>query len=76
MKNEVVIEPGCISNAFELREPELYKLVKMVTCDDDSQNIYNVPVGICNQQTSDDESKYEEKRNSVLIGPVESISKK
>ena len=39
-----------------------------VTCDDDSQNIYNVPVGIYNQQTSDDESKYEEKRKNALIG--------
>ena len=50
--------------------------MKTVTCHDDSQNIYNVPVGICNQQTSYDESKYEEKRNSALIGPGKSISKK
>ena len=58
-KNEVVLEPGWISDAFELREPEFYKLVTTVTHDDDSPNIYNVPVGRCDLQTSVDESKYE-----------------
>ena len=31
-KNDVVLEPGWISDDFELREPELYKLVTTVTC--------------------------------------------
>ena len=57
-KNEVVIEPGLISNNFEFREPEFYKLVKMCTCDDDSQTVYTVPVGRYNKQTSVEESKY------------------
>ena len=48
----------------------------MVTRDDYSQNIYTVPVGQCNQQTSVEESKYEEKRKNTFIVPVESISKK
>ena len=47
-----------------------------VTCYDDSQNIYNVPVGQCNELTSVDESKYEKKRQNSLICPGESISKK
>ena len=47
-----------------------------VTRDDDSQNIYTVPVGRWNQQTSGEESKYEEKPKSALIVPGESISKK
>ena len=47
-----------------------------VTRDDDSTNIYTVPVGQCNQQTSIEESKYEEKRNITLIVPGEYISKK
>ena len=47
-----------------------------VTRDDDSQNIYTVPVGRCNQQTSVEESKYEEKRQIALIASCESISKK
>ena len=72
-KNEVVIEPGWISNAFELREPEFYKLVKTVTCYEDSKNIYTVTIGRCNQLTSIDESKYEEKRHHSLICPGESI---
>ena len=47
-----------------------------VTRDNDSQNMYTVPVGRCNQQISVKESKYEEKRKNALIGPGESISKK
>ena len=47
-----------------------------LTCDDYSQNIYTVPVGQCNQQTSVEESKYEDKPKSVLTVPVGSISKK
>ena len=44
-KNGVLIEPGWISNAFELREPEFYKLVTTVTRDDDSRNIFTVTIG-------------------------------
>ena len=50
--------------------------MKTVTRDYDRKNIYIVPVGRCNEQTSDDESKYEEKPKNALIGPGESISKK
>ena len=56
-KNEVVLQPGWIRDAFELREPELYKLVTMVKRDDYSPNIYTLPVGRCDLQTSVDESK-------------------
>ena len=48
----------------------------MVTRDDDSRNIYTVPVGRCFEQTSVDEFKYEEKLKKSLIGPGKSISKK
>ena len=47
-----------------------------VTRDDESQNIFTVPVGRCNEQISVDVYKYEEKRKNALIGPGESISKK
>ena len=50
--------------------------MKTVTLYDDSINIYNVPVGICNKLTSVDESKSEEKSQHSLICPGESISKK
>ena len=52
VKNKVVLEPGWISDNFEFHEPEFYKLVTTVTRDDDSQNVYTVPVGRFNQQTS------------------------
>ena len=48
----------------------------MVTRDDDSENMYTVPVGRYNEQTSVEESKYEEERNNALTVPGESISKK
>ena len=48
----------------------------MVTRDDDSQNTYTVPVGLGNEKTSFEDSKYEEKRKNALIGPGEYISNK
>ena len=72
-KNEVVLQPGWIRDTFEFRELELYKLVTTVTRDDDSQNIYTVTVGQCNEHTSVEESKFEEKCKNALIGPCEYI---
>ena len=45
MKNKVVLEPVWISDAFKFCETEFYNIVTTVTRDDDSQNIYTVPVG-------------------------------
>ena len=75
-ENEVVLQPGWIRDYFEFYEPEFYKLVITVTHDDDSQSIYTVNVVRCNQQTSVEESKYEEKSKIALIVPGEYISKK
>ena len=75
-KNEVVLRKGWIWNAFEFREPEFYNLVTMVIRDDDSKNVYTVTVVQCNQHTSVEQSKYEEKCTSVLFVPGEYISKK
>ena len=47
-----------------------------VTRDDDNQNMYTVPVGQCDLQTSVDNSKYEEIHHNTLIYPGESISKR
>ena len=47
-----------------------------VTRDDGSQNIYTVHFGQCNQQTSVEDYKYEEKPKSVLIVPGEYTSNK
>ena len=46
-----------------------------VTLDDESPNIYTVPVGRYDIQKSVDESKYEEIHQNVLICPGGSISK-
>ena len=75
-EKQILLEPGWISDAYELHEPEFYKLVKTVTLDDDSQNIYTVPVVWWNQQASAEESKYEYERKNALIVPGEYISKK
>ena len=47
----------------------------MVTRDYYSQNIYTVLVWQCNQQTSIEYSKYEDKHKNALIVTGESISK-
>ena len=56
-------------------ETEFYKLVTKVTHDDENQSFYTVPVVQLNQQTSVEESKYEEKRNNALIIPGDYTSK-
>ena len=47
-----------------------------VTRDNDSPNINNVPVGLCNLQRSVNESKYEDIHQNALTYPAESISRK
>ena len=74
-KNEVLLQPGWIRYYFEFREPEFYKLVTTAKRDYYSKNIYTVPVGQCNKETSVEESKYEEKLKTALIVPGEYISK-
>ena len=48
----VSLEPGWIRDNFEFREPELYKLVTTVTCDETKHKNYTVPVGRCALNTS------------------------
>ena len=66
-KNDVVLEPDWSSDAFEFCEPGFYKPVTKVTRDDDSKDIYTVPVEQCNIQTSVEESKHEEKLKNAII---------
>ena len=66
------LDKGCL----DFRKPEFYKLLTTVTCDDDSQHLYNVPIGWWNKQTSVEDSRYKEKRKSALTFPGEYISKK
>ena len=57
-------------------ELEFYKLVTTVTYDDDSKNIYTIPVVLYYLYTSVDEYKYEEIHHNALIFPGGYISKK
>ena len=50
-KNDVVLEPGLISDTVELCAPEFYNLVTTLTRDDNGPNIYTVTVRRCNLQT-------------------------
>ena len=50
--NVVALEPVWICNNFEFREPELYKLVTTVTCDETKHKTYTVPVWQCALHTS------------------------
>ena len=50
--NEVALEPGWIREKFEFREPEFYKLVTTLTCDETRHKTYTVPVGRCALHTS------------------------
>ena len=75
-KNEVLLEPGWVRDAFEFHELELYKLATTVTCDDYSRKINIVPIGRCNQLTTFEESKCEKKPNSALVAPRAYISRK
>ena len=50
--NVVALEPGWTRDNFEFRDPELYKLVTTVTCDETKHKTYIVPAGLCAIHTS------------------------
>ena len=52
--NEVAFKPGRISENFEFSEPDFYKQVTTVTCDETKHKTYIVTVGQCALHTSQD----------------------
>ena len=46
------LEPGWIRENFEFREPEFYKLMTTVTCDETKHKTFIVPIGRCALHTS------------------------
>ena len=50
-KRKFYVNQFWISGAFELREPEFYKLVTTVTRGDEIRTFYTIPIGQCNQLT-------------------------
>ena len=77
-EKEVLCEPGCISDAFDLREPSFYKLLTTVECDDESWKLYTGPVGQCNQLKKFKESKCENETLKLLpyVEETTKLSKK
>ena len=71
----VALEPGCIREKFEFREPELYKLVTTVTCDKTKHKTYNVPVGRCALHTSGYVPNFVDMHHNALICVGESNKK-
>ena len=57
--NEVALEQCWIREKFEFSEPDLYKQVPTVTCDETRHKTYIVPVGRCALHTSRDEPNVE-----------------
>ena len=66
-KNVVALEPGWIREIFEFSEPEFYKLVTTVTCDETQNKTYTVPVGRCAIHTSVYEPNFVDMHHNALI---------
>ena len=65
--NEVTLEPGWIREIFEFSEPEIYKQVTTVKCDETQHKTYTVPVGQCSLHTSQDEPNFVDMHPNALI---------
>ena len=66
-KNVVALEPGWISGSFECSEPELYKIVTTVTCDETQHKTYTVPVERYDLHTPVYEPKFVDMHHNALI---------
>ena len=56
--NEVALEQCWIREIFEFSEPDFYKQVTMERCDETQHKTYNVPVGWCSLNTSQEKHNY------------------
>ena len=63
--NEFALEPGWIRENFEFSEPEFYKLVTTVTCDETQHKTYTVPVGRWDLHTSVYDPNYVDMHNNA-----------
>ena len=74
-KNEVVLEPGWICEKFVFSEPDFYKQVTTVTCDETHHKTYTEPVGRCFLHTSVNVPNFVDMHHNVLIFLGESNKK-
>ena len=56
--NEVALEQCWIREHFEFSEPDFYKQVTRVRCDETRHKTYNVPVRRCSLNTSQEKHNY------------------
>ena len=64
--NEVALEQCWIREIFDFSEPDFYKQVTMVRCDETRHKTYNVPVGQCSINTSQDEHNFLDMHSNAL----------
>ena len=74
--NEVALEQCWIHGNFEFSEPDFYKQVTTVRCDETRHKTYNVPVGQCSINTSQDEHNFLDMHYNALTCLGESNKKK
>ena len=65
-----------ICEIFEFSEPDFYKQVTTVRCDETRHKTYNVPVGRCSLNTSQDEHKFLDMHSNALTCLRKSNKKK
>ena len=65
--NEVALEQCWIREKFEISEPDLYKQVKTVRCDETQHKTYSVPVGRCALHNSHNEPNFVDMHPNALI---------
>ena len=75
-KNEVALEQCWIRENFEFSEPDFYKQVTTVRCDETRHKTYNVPVGRCSLNTSQEKHNYLDIHYNALTCLGESNKKK
>ena len=74
--NEVALEQCWIRENFEFSEPDFYKQVTTVICDETQHRTYIVPVGRCSLNTSQDEHNFLDMHSHALKCLGESNKKK
>ena len=74
--NEVALEQCWIREHFEFSEPDFYKQVTTVRYDETRHKTYNVPVGRCSLNNSQDEHNFLDMHSNALTCLGESNKKK
>ena len=74
--NEFALEQFWICENFEFSEPDFYKQVTTVRCDETRHKTYNVPAGRCSLNTSQEKHNYLDMHSNVFTSLEKSNKKK